>query len=161
MDQAPQQPSDAQLVPVAISRHFELDAEIAKIQGRHKGELEPLLEELKTVDTFVKGFMAETGQQQVKLDSGAQCFFQTKDSVSSGDFDQTLDYIVAAPAPEGYAAEIWAFFLAHVRKYGNWNLLNKAVNKTAVKEYIEVHKAPPPGVKYDSYRDLQWRRGKG
>ena len=41
------------------------------------------------------------------------------------------------------------------------DLLNKALNKTAVKEYIEVNKEPPPGVKYDSYRDLQWRRGKG
>lgn len=161
MSEATAQVSDAQLVGVSIDRHFELDAEIAKIQGSHKAELEPLFEELKLVDTFVKGFMAENNEQQRKNTNGNQCFFQTKDSVSAPDFEQTLDYIVAAPAPEGYAAELWASILAHIRKYGNWNLLNKAVNKTAVKEYVEVNKVPPPGIKYDAFRDLQWRRGKG
>jgi len=104
--------------------------------------------------------MNTAGLQQYKIASGDQAFFQAKDSVSAGDFEATLDYIVAAPALPGFEI-MWNGILTHIRKFGNWNLLNKAVNKTAVKEYIEVHKAPPPGVKYDSYRDLQWRKGKG
>jgi hypothetical protein len=152
--------TDGQLATQAMARRFELDTEIAIIQGRHKGELEGLFEEQKLCETFVKDFMNTAGLQQYKIASGDQAFFQAKDSVSAGDFEATLDYIVAAPPLTGYEA-VWAEILKHIRAAGNWQLLNKAVNKTAVKEYIEVNKAPPPGVKYDSYRDLQWRRGKG
>jgi hypothetical protein len=156
----PEVTQDAVLASQAMARRFELDTEIAIIQGKHKGELEPLLEEQKLCEVFVKDFMNTSGLQQYKLASGDQAFFQVKDSVSAGDFEATLDYIVAAPALPGLEG-VWDAILKHIRAAGNWNILNKAVNKTAVKEYIEVNKAPPPGVKYDSYRDLQWRRGKG
>jgi len=151
---------DAVLASQAMARRFELDTEIAIIQGRHKGELEPFVEEQKLCEMFVKDFMNTAGLQQYKIASGDQAFFQAKDSVTAGDFEATLDYIVAAPPLSGFET-VWAEILKHIRAAGNWNLLNKAVNKTAVKEYIEVNKAPPPGVKYDSYRDLQWRKGKG
>jgi len=131
---------DAELASQAMARHFELDEAIAIIQGKHKAELEPLLEEQKLCDVFVKDFMNTAGIQQYKIASGSQAYFTTKDSVSVEDFDATIAYILEHQA---------------------FHMLNKAVNKTAVKEYIEVNKAPPPGVKYDSYRDLNWRRGKG
>lgn len=162
MTDAAPQPKDSELASAAMARRFELDTEIAIIQGKHKGELEPLLEEQKLCETFVKDFMNTSGIQQYKIASGDQAFFQSKDSVTAGDFDATLDYVVAAPPlPGPTGAYTWADILKHIRAAGNWNLLNKAVNKTAVKEYIEVHQTPPPGVKYDSYRDLQWRKGKG
>ena len=160
MTEAAQTPQDSELASQAMARRFELDTEIAIIQGRHKGELEPLLEEQKLCETFVKDFMNTSGIQQYKIASGDQAFFQAKDSVTAGDFEATLDYIVAAPPIAGFEA-VWDTILKHIRATGNWQLLNKAVNKTAVKEYIEVHQSPPPGVKYDSYRDLQWRKGKG
>ena len=49
--------------------------------------------------------------------------------------------------------------LDHIQNTGLWALLNKAVNKTAVKEMIEAA-APPPGVRYTTFKDLAWRRGK-
>lgn len=152
---------DAQLATAAMARKFELDNEIALIQGRHKGELEPLLEEQKLCELFVKDFMNTAGLQQYKIASGDQAFFQLKDSVKAEDFEQTLDFIVAAPPMEGFTEHLWGTILKHIRAAGNWNLLNHAVNKTAVKEYIEVNNVTPPGVAYSSYRDLQWRRGKG
>jgi len=160
MPEVAQQPQDAVLASQAMARRFELDTEIAIIQGTYKGELEPLLEEQKLCETFVKDFMNTSGLQQYKLASGDQAFFQAKDSVTAGDFEATLDYIVAAPALPGLEG-VWAGILKHIRAAGNWAILNKAVNKTYVKEFIEVNKEPPPGVKYDSYRDLQWRKGKG
>ena len=160
MSEATTQPQDSELATAAMARRFALDTEIALIQGKHKAELEPLLEEQKLCEAFVKDFMNTSGVQQYKIASGDQAFFQAKDSVTAGDFEATLDYIVAAPALEGFES-VWAVILKHIRSAGNWQILNKAVNKTAVKEYIEVHNTPPPGVKYDSYRDLQWRKGKG
>ena len=122
-----------------MARRFELDEQIALIQGRHKQELEPLAEEKTLCEQFIKSQMLATGLQQVKTAAGHQTFFTTKDSVVMDDWDQ---------------------FIAIVQQ-GNWQLLNHAANKTAVKEWIETNNAPPPGVRYDSFKDLAWRRGKG
>lgn len=131
--------SDDINVEEVMSRRFALDEAIAVIQGRHKGELEPLVEEMRLCELFVKDYMNNNGLQQFKTAAGHQTFFQNKDQVSVEDFDAAISYIVENKA---------------------FNLLNRAVNKTAVKEYIEANQSPPPGVKYSSYRDLQWRRGK-
>src|SRR3990172_4866348 len=128
MTDAIAQPQDAELASQAMARRFELDTEIAIIQGRHKGELEPLLEEQKLCETFVKDFMNTSGIQQYKIASGDQAFFQAKDSVTAGDFEATLDYIVAAPALQGFQT-VWDTILKHIRAAGNCNLLDNSVNK--------------------------------
>lgn len=127
-------------VDVVMDRRFILAEEIALIEGRHKAELEPLKEELRMCEMFVKDAMNKGNMQQLKIASGHQAFFTTKDSATVEDWDLALDSI---------------------RNNSAWHLLNRAVNKTAVKEYVEANKVPPPGVKYESYRDLSWRRGKG
>ena len=139
MDQAVTPQSELTLDEV-LDRKFELDEQVAIIQGKHKVELEPFNEELRMCELFIKDEMNKAGMQQVKNKHGHMAFFTTKDSVTVSDFDQVIAYIMGEKA---------------------FHMLNKAVNKSAVKEYIELHKAPPPGVKYDSYRDLAWRRGKG
>ena len=137
MDQAPV----AQDISIddVMSRRFQIVEEVAIIQGRHKAELEPLNEELGMCEQYIKAEMLKQNMQQVKTGAG-QAFFTTKDSVTVDDFDA---------------------FVEHIRAAGDWHLLNKAANKTACKEFIEANSAPPPGIKYDSYRDLSWRRGKG
>lgn len=122
-----------------MARRFDLVEQMAIIQGRHKAELEPLSEEVKLCETYIKDQMNQQGLQNLKTSSG-MAFFTLKDSVTVDNFDETIKYIMANEA---------------------FHLLNKAVNKTAVKEFIEANKAPPPGVRYDSFRDLGWRRGKG
>lgn len=139
MDQAVVPQAELSLDQV-IARKFALDTEIALIQGRHKAELEPLQEELHMCELFVKDEMNKGGFQQVKNATGDMVYFSTKDRANVGDWDTAL---------------------ATIREQGLWHLLKKDVSKTAVKEYIEVHNAPPPGVKYETYRDLNWRRGKG
>ena len=124
---------------VVMSRRFDLAEQMDIIAARHKSELAPLAEELHLCEMFIKDFMNTSGSQQFKNTNGHMAFFTTKDSVSVEDFEQTVAFIKANDA---------------------WTLLNRAVNKTAVKEYIEANNTPPPGVKYESYRDLAWRRGK-
>jgi len=122
-----------------MERRFNLVEQIAVIQGRHKSELEPLNEELGMCERFIKDAMNQSGLQQAKIDGIGMAFFTTKDSVTVEDWDAALGFI---------------------REQSAYHMLNKAVNKTAVKEYIDEQKTPPPGVRYDSYRDLAWRRGK-
>lgn len=122
-----------------MSRRFALVEEIAVLSGRHKLELDPLNEELRLCEAFIKDSMNTANEQQIKTAEGHMAYFTTKDSVKVGDWDATL---------------------AFIRENNAFGLLNQAVNKTACKEYIEEHKAPPPGVEYSSFRDLAWRRGK-
>lgn len=131
---------DALSLEEVMSRRFELAEEIAIIQGKHKAELEPHHEEMALCETFIKDTMNTGNLQNVKTTSGHMAYFSTKDSCAVRDFDAVV---------------------AHILEHNAFNLLNKAVNKTAVKEYIDENKVPPPGVEYSTYRDLNWKRGKG
>ena len=149
----------------AIDRRFELDEQITIIQGRQKAEIAPLVEEMQLCEQFVKSEMLTAGTQQTKTAAGHQCFFSTKDSVTVEDWDAVLHEIIVASPPmerdgKTVPEEQWAAVLNHILATANWGLLNRAVNKTVVKEIIEEKKAPPPGVKYTSFKDLSWRRGK-
>ena len=122
-----------------MARRFELVEQIGIIEGRHKNELAPLNEELGLCEKFIHESMAAAGEQQVKIEGVGMAYFTTQDSVKIGNWDETLPYIIENQAYE---------------------LLNHAVNKTAVKEFIEANKAPPPGVTYEARKVLAWRRGK-
>jgi hypothetical protein len=126
-------------IDTVMLRRFDLDEQIAIIQGRQAAEIAPLVEEKKLCEQYIKDAMNTGNLQQLKIACGHQAYFTTKDSVKVGDWDAALAYI---------------------RTHNAFELLNQAVNKTACKEFIEEHKEPPPGVAYESFRDLAWRRGK-
>lgn len=52
----------------------------------------------------------------------------------------------------------WDATIAHILETGNTALLNHAVNKTAVQQYINLHEKLPPGVKWNVTREIQVRR---
>ena len=143
-----------------MARRFALVEEIAIIEGRHKAELAEKKEELDMCETYIRQTMLEAKEQQIKFDGIGMTYFIPKDSATVQDMDAVISTILrAAPPPPNYTPEQWDAALAHVQTHGLWPLLNKAVNKTTVKEMIEAQ-TPPAGVKYESYRDLAWRRGK-
>ena len=134
MDQAPISLDDV------MSRRFELVEQKALLEGKHKNELAPLNEEIDLCEGFIKSELIAAGAQSWKSSkTGHQTFFTTKDSVTVEDADRFFEFVDREAA---------------------WHLLNKAANKVAVREYIEENKKPPPGLKYDAFRDLNWRRGK-
>lgn len=144
-----------------MARRFYLDAEITAIAQRHKTELAPLAEELTMCEQFIKKTMIDGNEQQVKMADGSMCFFVSKDSVAVKDMDAVVGYILAAaPPPSDFPTTQWQAILQHIQATGLWTMLNKAVNKTNVKEIIETTKVTPPGLEYSSFRDLNWRRGK-
>jgi len=121
-----------------ITRRFELDAQIDAIKARHKAELAPFNEELNMCEQFVRQEMLKDNQQNVKINGVGMTYFTTKDKVTVENFETVL---------------------AEIREKGLWSMLTAALSKTAVKEYIDEHGAPPVGTKYETYRDLNWRRG--
>src|ERR1035437_2440311 len=122
-----------------IARRFDLDEQITIIQGRHKAELAPLQEELVLCERFVADSMIQSGEQSVKIENGNMTYFTSQSSVKVGNWDEALAFIQSTQA---------------------WQLLNHAVSKTAVQEYIEANNTPPPGVSYEARKILAWRRGK-
>jgi hypothetical protein len=149
-----------------MTRRFELADQMDQIVARQKAELAPLSEELALCEAFIKAELLKTGAQQWKSSStGHMTFWTTKDSVTVEDMGQVIHRILAeSPPPDtliggSNAGGVWEAILTHIQETGLWGLLNKAVNKTAVKEMIEAQQQPP-GVKYVSFRDLAWRKGK-
>jgi hypothetical protein len=123
-----------------MKRYFELRDEEATTLARHKAELEPIKEEMLLIQRYMTDVMNQQGVSQTGVKGVGTAFFQTKDTVSITDWDATIKFI-----------DENAFF----------NLLNRAVNKTAVKEYVEANAgALPPGVKLDVWREVQFRKGK-
>jgi len=154
-----------------MTRRFELDEQIAIIQGQQKLALEPLAEELKLCETYIKNELNTSGAQSWKSQTtGHMTFFTTKDSVKVENMDDVIGYMLAAaPIPDFFYdaitdgvphGESWTNIINHIRTHGLWSLLNNAVNKSTAKEIIERDNAPPPGTSYSSYRDLSWKRGK-
>lgn len=150
-----------------MTRRFELDEQISLIQGRQKLELAPLVEEMQLCELFVKAELLKTGAQQWKsAATGHQTFWTTKDSVKVENMEAVIRRILAeAPIPEiggegvNLTGGMWSEILDHIAATGLWGLLNKAVNKSSVKELIEAGDQPP-GVKYTTFKDLSWCRGK-
>lgn len=163
MDQSPQVELNAIQV---MEQRFKMLEEVSLVQGRHKAELEPLLEAIRLSEIFIKDTMNKDGSQQIKSAlTGDSCNFTTKDSVTVKDMDAVVGYIVeASPLPNhipGVTTEVWGLVKAHLRGTAMWTLLNQAVSKNAVKDVIKETNAVPPGVEYSSYKDLAWKRGKG
>ena len=151
-----------------MSRRFDLDEQIAARQLAHKAELAPLVEEMNLCESFVKAELLKTGAQQWKSSStGHMTYWTTKDSVTVEDMDAVIHRILTeSPLPPKdedstyfVSDDGWARILRHIHATGLWALLNKAVNKVATREVIESGGAVP-GVKFTSFKDLCWRRGK-
>lgn len=62
--------------------------------------------------------------------------FKTKHGTA---FLSTTDYATVAD---------WDSVLSFIQENGSFEMLNKAVNKVAVREYIQANKVVPPGVNY-------------
>lgn len=122
-----------------MTTRFDLVERIAIVEGRHKAELEPLKEALHLTELVIKDELNKSGMNQVKTSAG-MAFFKSGDRVKIEDFaGLTLPFILQNN-------------LLH--------MLYKDVNKTAVREYIAVHKEPPPGLAYETFRTLNWRKAK-
>lgn len=152
-----------------MSRRFELDEQITAVQAESKARLAPMMEEMALCEGFIKAELLKTGAQQWKSSStGHMTFCTTKDSVTVDNMDQVIHRILCEAAPPDDLATVarnqnqkmaWEYILGHIERHGLWSLLNKAVNKTVTKELIEAGDQPP-GIRYTSFKDLAWRRGK-
>lgn len=124
-------------VDTVMTRRFQLADEIDEVSRRHKVELEPLKSELELAEQYIKMEMNKGNMQQLKIRDVGMAFFTTKTKCVVEDFEATL---------------------AEIKEKGLWHMLTKAVSKEAVKDYLEEYKETPPGVRFEQFKDLSWRR---
>jgi len=124
---------------------MELDKAIEKYIEK-RDELDAKRKEFKEFEKHFKGKLDELAMyigsvmgdvESVKTKHGT-AFRATKDFASVQDSEKFFGYILES---------------------GDINLLNKAANKTGVKEYMEEHEGiTPPGIEYGTKIEIQIRR---
>jgi hypothetical protein len=131
------QPTNEQVnLETIIGKYIDLRDSVERLMKKAAEEAAPMTAAMKGIETYLMSVANATGQTKFGTKRGT-AFQTTKTACNVADWDTTLPWIV-----EG----------------GRWNLLNKAVNKTAVGEYIERNGTPPPGINWVVMKDIQIRR---
>lgn len=119
-----------------IGKYIDLRDAVERKTSALKDELAPLQAAMKVIESHLMDVAIKTGQTKFGTKHGT-AFITTKTGCNVADWDATL---------------------GHIRANNAFHLLNKAVNKTAVGEYIEAHGNPPPGINWVAMKEIQIRR---
>lgn len=112
----------------ATKVYLELREKKAQMQKRHKEELAPINAKMEKIENAILAFFQKTGQQSSKTPYGTP-YIKARESTSVPDRETFLGFVL-----EG----------------GHLQFLESKANINAVREYIEEHGEPPPGVKFNS-----------
>lgn len=121
-----------------VTKYIELRDGLDTLEAAHKAKKKVVSDAMEAIGSVLKSLLIESKEISRRTETGT---FFTEDveyiSVKAGEWDATLAFILETKL---------------------YNMLNKAVNKTATKEFIAEHGTPPPGVKYTVERELRVRR---
>lgn len=109
-----------------IERYIELRNEKSAIKKKMDDAIGAIEEKMEALEAALKAKAAELGVDSFKTAKGT-AFLTTEVRTSVADWNAVLDFII---------------------RNGRYDLLNKAVNKTVVKEFVETNKVAPPGVNF-------------
>lgn len=123
-------------VDQAVAAYMKLRAQKAEVEARIKDEVTQLEASMSKIESWIKEQADTMGVTSFKTKHGT-AFLTTKDYANVADWDATLSFI---------------------KETGAYDMLNKAVNKTAVRGYIEQNKTVPPGVNYGTKVEVSVRK---
>lgn len=123
-------------VDQAIAAYMKLRVKKSEVENRIKDEVSKLEESMDKIEKWIKTQADTLGVTSFKTKHGT-AFLTTKDYANVENWDATLSFI---------------------KETGAYDMLNKAVNKTAVRGYIELNKAVPPGVNYGTKIEVNVRK---
>lgn len=123
-------------IDTVIAKFVALRDDVDRIEKEAKEKKKPIEDAMATLSSALMKLCNDQGVKQFKSAAGT-AFITTVSRCSAPGFEETLE---------------------HIKATGAYQLLNRAVNKTAVQEYINTHGQPPPGVKWDVAQEIQVRR---
>lgn len=106
-------------------KYVELRDKIEEVKKKHKEELSPYVETLEQLNGVILKHLQTQNAQNQKTASGHSVFVSEKKSASIADMSA---------------------FWTHVVTSGDFDMVDKKANVTAVFDFIEKHKTNPPGV---------------
>ncbi len=119
----------------AVAHYIEMRDEVDEIKRRHKEELAPLTKKMSDYEEGFRKVMLHFGLDALPTDAGT-AYTTTRTSVKIDDWTAALNYI---------------------RGSGQWHLLERRLNKTAVSEMAEEG-ALVPGTTLNSFLAVNVRR---
>lgn len=123
-------------VDAVIDTYIKLRAQKEVVEADVKDRLAGIKEKMLKLEAWIQAKSEETGVKSFKTDAGT-AFMSTADFASVGDWDAVLDFI---------------------KTHDAYDMLNKAVNKKAVREYIDANGAIPSGVNFGTKLSVSVRR---
>ena len=128
--------SEELTVDAVIDTYIKLRAQKEVVEADVKDRLAGIKEKMLKLEAWIQAKSEETGVKSFKTDAGT-AFMSTSDFASVGDWDVVLDFIKTNDA---------------------YDMLNKAVNKKAVREYLDINGAVPSGVTFGTKISVNVRR---
>lgn len=126
-------------VSEVIQTHLKLRDYIDERQKALDEEMKPLKHKLQVMENWLHAELDREGLQNFSVKDVGVAFKKKASTCTVGDWDATLTFILDGE---------------------HYDMLNHAVNKTAVEEWIETNKAPPPGVNYSAFMKLHVQRAR-
>lgn len=123
-------------VEQAIGAYVKLRNKKAEIDAKAKADAKPVTEMMDKIEAFLKEQADALGVQSFKTESGT-AFLTTAERANVADWDAVLNFILENEA---------------------YDMLEKRVNKTAVRAYLDANKAVPPGVNYGTSIEVSVRK---
>jgi len=124
-------------VAEAIDGYVKMRDKKKAMQDRHKEELAPINENMRTIEVWLMREFNSQGVTQQKGASGATAFIQNNDSCSAPDKEAFINY---------------------VRDNDRFELLEIRPAKTVIREFMEDKGEVPPGIKYTQHDVIRIRR---
>jgi hypothetical protein len=146
-----------------IAKYFETEDEIKRLTDELDKQLKPLEEYQTARKAFCGKILTEQAGQNIKTAAGT-AFFKKQEFVNVADWDAFVEKELLWPVAKSLVMEGTPLsveeFLEEIKASFPHELLNKAVNKTAVLEIMgeKRENVPPAGVSYVSKQVVQIHR---
>jgi hypothetical protein len=154
-------------VEEVIKKYVATRDEIAKKTAALEAELKPLKEFQEAREAFLQGELTKLGAKNISTKEGT-AMFNTQEFVRVSDWDSFVDKVFLKPVMDMLYDKYMEFetgaeyetFLLDLKDSLPLELLNHAVNKTAVLEIMGAKRENPAphGISYTSKRVVQVRR---
>lgn len=123
-------------VDAVVATYMKLRAQKDAIEGEAKTKVATIKESMEKIEAWIKEQADAQGVTSFKTNHGT-AFLTTVDYANVADWDAVLNYIRTNEA---------------------YDMLEKRVSKTAVREYIDSTKAVPPGINYGTKLEVNIRK---
>lgn len=108
----------------------------AELKEKHESELKPITETMTMIEDELKGALNAMNATNMKTNEG------------------TVSLTTKATASAADMAAFWTWVITQ----GQFDMLDKKPNVTAITEYVKANGVAPPGVNYSTFQGIGVRR---